>query len=129
MKANMDRSDRYEAGLRKLEEIDGPQGLAVADVLAKISPDFTRYLVEFAFGDVMSRPGLDLRSRELATVAGLTVLGHGRPQLKVHVGAALHVGCRREEILEVIIQMSVYAGFPAAINALTAAQEAFDETA
>ena len=58
-------------------------------------------------------------------VAALTALGNASPQLKVHIAAALHVGCTREEIVEVIMQMAVYAGFPAALNGLFAAREVF----
>lgn len=69
--------------------------------------------------------GLDLRSREIATVAALTAMGNAAPQLKVHIGAALHVGLTQDEIVEVIMQMAVYAGFPAALNGLFAAKEVF----
>ena len=74
----------------------------------------------------MARPGLDLRSRELATVAALTALGNAQPQLRVHVAGALRVGCRPQEIIEVILQMAVFAGFPAAINALTVARDVIE---
>jgi 4-carboxymuconolactone decarboxylase len=73
----------------------------------------------------MSRPGLDLRSRQFATIAALTALGNAQPQLKVHITGALNVGCTPQEIVEVILQMAVFAGFPAAINALTVAREVF----
>ena len=87
--------------------------------------DFARYLIEFPFGDIYSRPGLDLRSREIAVIAALTALGNATPQLKVHLQAALNVGVTREEIVEVLMQMAVYAGFPAALNGLAAAREVF----
>jgi len=74
---------------------------------------------------VMSRPGLDLRSRQIATVAALTAMGTATPQLRVHLNGALNVGCTPSEIIEVIMQMAVYAGFPAAINALNIAREVF----
>ena len=92
-----------------------------------ISPDFGDLLIEFPFGDVYSRPGLDLRSREIATVAALTAMGTARPQLKFHIHGALNVGCTRVEIIEIMIQMAVYAGFPAALNGMSAAKEVFDE--
>ncbi|QPC44066.1 carboxymuconolactone decarboxylase family protein [Kaustia mangrovi] len=117
---------RYQRGLDKLAEIDGEAGQAVVDALAGIAPDFARYVLEFPFGDIYSRPGLDLKSRELATVAALTALGNAAPQLKVHIQAALNVGCSREEIVETIMQMAVYAGFPAALNGLFSAKEVFD---
>ena len=95
--------------------------------LADIAPDFATYVIEFPFGDIYSRPGLDLRSREIATIAALTALGNASPQLKVHIQAGLNVGLSREEITEVIMQMAVYAGFPAALNGLFAAKAVFAE--
>jgi 4-carboxymuconolactone decarboxylase len=119
--------DRYDRGLRKLKEIDGEAGERVIESLKDIAPDLGRYTIEFPFGDIYSRPGLDLKSREIATVAALTALGNARPQLKVHINAALNVGCTRQEVIEVIIQMAVYAGFPAALNGMFAAKEVFGE--
>lgn len=117
--------DRYTRGLAKLQEIDGQAGEAVLDSLADIAPDFARYLIEFPFGDIYSRPGLDLKSREIAVVAALTALGNAAPQLKVHIQGALNVGVSRSEVVETIMQMAVYAGFPAALNGLAAAREVF----
>ncbi|ATF51400.1 carboxymuconolactone decarboxylase family protein [Citrobacter freundii] len=118
-------SERYITGQNMLQQVDGKGGDAVVESLKEIAPDFARYLIEFPFGDIYSRPGLDLRSREIATVAALTALGNAAPQLKVHIAAALHVGLTQEEITEVIMQMAVYAGFPAALNGLFAAKEVF----
>jgi 4-carboxymuconolactone decarboxylase len=117
---------RYERGLARLSEIDRSQIERILASLEDIAPDFARYLVEFAFGDIYTRPGLDLKSRQIATVAALTALG-AMPQLKAHIHGALEVGCRREEIVEVIMQMAVYAGFPAALSAFAAAREVFAE--
>ncbi|WP_213135121.1 carboxymuconolactone decarboxylase family protein [Citrobacter sp. FP75] len=118
-------SERFITGQEMLQKVDGKGGEAVVESLKDIAPDFARYLLEFPFGDIYSRPGLDLRSREIATVAALTALGNAAPQLKVHIGAALHVGLTQDEIVEVIMQMAVYAGFPAALNGLFAAKEVF----
>lgn len=118
-------SERYATGLNMLRQVDGKGGEAVLENLRDIAPDFARYLIEFPFRDIYARPGLDLKSREIAVVAALTALGNASPQLKVHIAAALHVGCTREEIVEVIMQMAVYAGFPAALNGLFAAREVF----
>lgn len=118
-------SERFITGQKMLQQVDGKGGDAVIESLKEIAPDFARYLIEFPFGDIYSRPGLDLRSREIATVAALTALGNAAPQLKVHIAAALHVGLTQEEIIEVITQMAVYAGFPAALNGLFAAKEVF----
>lgn len=118
-------NERFERGKRRLHEVDGEGGARVIAALADIAPDFARYIIEFPFGDIYSRPGLDLRSREIATIAALTALGNAAPQLKVHIEAGLHVGLSRSEIVETIMQMAVYAGFPAALNGLFAAKEVF----
>jgi 4-carboxymuconolactone decarboxylase len=119
--------DRFESGRAKLREIDGEGGQRLIESLKDIAPDLARYTIEFPFGDIYQRPGLDLRSREMATVAALTALGTAQPQLKVHIHGALNVGCTRTEIVEIIIQMAVYAGFPAALNGMFAAKEVFAE--
>lgn len=118
-------SERYTIGREMLQRVDGKGGDAVVNSLKDIAPDFARYLIEFPFGDIYARPGLDLRSREIATIAALTALGNAAPQLKVHIAAGLNVGLTQEEITEVIMQIAVYAGFPAALNGLFAAKEVF----
>lgn len=118
-------SERYLRGLEKLKEVDGHAGENVIKSLSEIAPDFARLLIEFPFGDIYSRPGLDLKAREIAVVAALTALGNATPQLKVHIQGALNVGCSEQEIIEVIMQMAVYAGFPCALNGLFAAKEVF----
>ncbi|EEX40852.1 MULTISPECIES: carboxymuconolactone decarboxylase family protein [Vibrio] len=120
---------RFAAGLAKLKEIDGEAGQKVMESLQDICPDLARYTVEYPFGDIYRRDGLDLRSREIATVAALTALGHCTPQLKVHLNAALNVGCTEDELKEVIVQMSVYAGFPAALNGMFAFKDVLAERA
>jgi 4-carboxymuconolactone decarboxylase len=122
-----DPTTRYERGLAKLREIDGQAGERVIQALADVAPDFARLLIEFPFGDIYSRPQLDLKSREIGVVAALTALGNAQPQLKVHIHGALNVGCTRDEVVEIIMQMAVYAGFPAALNGLFAAKEVFAE--
>ena len=120
-------AQRFERGARKLAEVDGEAGQQVISALQDVAPDLARYVIEFGFGDIYSRPGLDLRTRELATVAALTAIGHAQPQLKVHVNGALNVGCSATEVVEVIIQMALYAGFPAALNAMFSAKQVFGE--
>lgn len=120
-----DGGDRYERGLQALRAVSGGAGAEVVQSLQAIAPDLGRFIIAFSYGDVISRPGLDDRTKELVTVAMLTALGTARPQLKVHLGAALTVGAAREEIVEVIQQMAVYAGFPAALNGIAAARDVF----
>jgi 4-carboxymuconolactone decarboxylase len=116
---------RLERGKRVLDEIDGAAGHKVIAALADIAPDFATYVFEFPFGDIYCRPGLDVRSREIATIAALAALGNATPQLKVHIEAGLNVGLSQDEIVEILIQMAVYAGFPAALNGLFAAKDVF----
>lgn len=116
---------RLERGKRALARIDGEAGENVIAALADIAPDFATYVFEFPFGDIYSRPGLSVRDREIAAIASLAAMGNATPQLKVHIEAGLNVGLTREEITEVLMQMAVYAGFPAALNGLFAAKEVF----
>ena len=117
--------DRLARGQAKLAEITGRSGQDVMTAPGDIAPDFARYIFEFGYGDIYSRPGLDLRTRMLATVAGLVALGHAERELEVHIGSALNCGATREEVVETIMQMALYAGFPAALNALFVAKRVF----
>lgn len=121
------KQSRFETGLELLKNIDGEAGQNVIESLQDICPDLAKYTIEYPFGDIYARGGLDLKSREIATVAALTALGHCSAQLKVHLSAALNVGCTEEEIKEVILQMSVYAGFPAALNGMFSFKEVLAE--
>ncbi|MEN6611810.1 MAG: carboxymuconolactone decarboxylase family protein [Methanoregulaceae archaeon] len=121
-------TDYAAIGRKKLREIDGEAGVRVEEILNGICPDLSRYLIEYAFGEIYARDILDNKTKELAVVAALTALGTAVPQLKVHIHAALHVGCTPEEIREVIIQMCGYAGFPATLNAMGSLMEALKET-
>ena len=92
-----------------------------------IYPEFAKVNVEFPFGELYRRDVIDDKTRELCTVAALTVQGFSLPELKVHIKGALNTGSNKSEILEIITQMIAYCGFPAATNALLAAQEVFEE--
>jgi 4-carboxymuconolactone decarboxylase len=120
-------SERYKIGWKKLKEVDGSVGEAVVDSLNEIAPDLGKYIIEYGFGDVYSREGTTLKQKEVAVVAALTALGNATPQLKVHINGAINVGCSIEELVEIMIQMSVYCGFPAAINGITVLKEVIYE--
>ncbi|HUX83529.1 MAG TPA: carboxymuconolactone decarboxylase family protein [Halothiobacillus sp.] len=120
-------SERFQRGWEKLQEIDGAAAEHVMTALKDIAPDLGRYIVEFPYGDVYSRPGLSPRDRQIVTVSALAAMGNALPQLKIHIHAALNVGCTRQEIVEIMIQMAVYAGFPAALNGMFAAKDVFAE--
>ena len=119
--------DRFTNGLKKLKEIDDEAGVSVVENLKDIAPDLGKYIIEFAFGDIYSRKGTDLRQKEIAVVAALTAMGTATPQLKVHIQAALNVGCSPEELVEVIMQMAVYSGFPCALNGMSILKEVLKE--
>jgi len=110
---------RCERGLARLEDVQGSAGVELVASLG----DLGRYIVEFAFGDVISRPGLSLRDRELVTIACLTLMAGRETQLRTHLEAGLRAGLSAAELEEVIIQTVPYAGFPTAINALNLLRE------
>ena len=99
---------------------------SIGPKLAEISPELNRYRKEFAFGDVHSRPGLSMRDHELVILSGLCALGYAQEELKSHINLGLNAGLSRQEILETFIQLAVYAGFPAAVNATFIAKDVFD---
>ncbi|NYT18583.1 MAG: carboxymuconolactone decarboxylase family protein [Methanobacteriales archaeon] len=119
--------NRYQKGMENLKVMNPKSFQTLEDSLTDIAPDLARYVVEFPYGDIYTRPGLDLKIRELVTISAITTMGGADTQLKSHIRGALNVGCTKEEILEVIIQMAVYAGFPRAINGVLAAKEVFGE--
>ena len=116
---------RYQQGLKHLSENNPENYQKLKENLEDVAPDLARYVAEFAYGDIYARPGLDRKSREIATVAALTALGNAHLQLESHIEGALNSGCSRQEVIEVILQMAVYAGFPAAINGMMSAKEVF----
>ncbi len=122
---SQDLNERYERGLNSLRTLDAEGSAAVQKSLQDISPDMGRFIIEFAYGDVFSRPGLDPKSRQVATIAALTALGNAEPQLKFHIGGALNVGVTPQEIIEVIYVATIFSGFPAGLNAINASREVF----
>lgn len=117
---------RYEKGKKTIENIQGRTVEEIFKDLDDIAPDLSRFVIEFPYSKIYTREELDLKTRELCTVTALTVLGTV-PQLKDHINAALNVGNSPKEIVEIIMQMSAYCGFPKAINAIIAAKEVFAE--
>lgn len=117
---------KFEAGLNKLNEVDGNAGTNVIESLKDIAPDVGKYIIEFAFGDIYTRPQLDLKQRELITLSSLLTQGGCEPQLKVHIAGALNVGLTEEEIVETFIQCIPYVGFPKVLNAVFTAKEVFN---
>ena len=125
--AYAESGSRRERGLAALESTSRGAGKAVLESLQDIAPDLGEFILDFSYGDVIARQVLTPRAKEIAMIAAATACGNMRPQLKVHVVAGLAVGLEPSEIVEIFIQMSVYAGFPAALNGLGAAREAFGD--
>ena len=116
---------RYEKGMEILKITNKDTINELFKELEDIAPDLGRFVVEFPYSEIYTRKVLNLKTRELLTVAALTAMGNAQPQLKDHINAALNVGNSPEEIVEAIMQMSAYAGFPAAINGIKSAKEIF----
>ncbi len=121
----MPDKDGLARGLEVMREVNGPMAQAMLERVGEISPEFGELLVKHVFGEVYTRPGLDYKQRQFATVAALAAMGNAQPQLMMHMNGALNSGCSRAEIVELMIHISVYAGFPAAMNGLFAAKELF----
>ncbi|WP_354361196.1 carboxymuconolactone decarboxylase family protein [Pedobacter sp. UYP30] len=121
------QTERFKTGWEKLKEIDGEAGEKVINGLKDISPELGKFIIEYGFGDIYTRAGLDVKSKEIAVVASLTAMGNSQPQLKVHINGALNTGSSINEVKEVILQMSVYSGFPSCINGMNALKEVLKE--
>ena len=118
-------SSRRQMALEILERLDASAASQVSANLDAVAPDLLEVVFGFAFVDVIDRPGIDLKTREMLTVAALTAMGTAPAQLEFHIRAAMNAGVTREEIIEIILQMAVYAGVPAFMNGIAAAKEAF----
>ncbi|MDN2662512.1 carboxymuconolactone decarboxylase family protein [Psychromonas sp. 14N.309.X.WAT.B.A12] len=121
-------ASRYALGVQSLSQLDENQVENLEATFEDISPDLARLVIEYGFADIFSRPALDIQHREMATLAALTAMGTASAQLKFHIKAALHIGVSQIEIREIIILMSVYCGFPAAINGTLVLKEVMSES-
>lgn len=120
------RAERAAHGLKTVARINPEAATTQQNGLRAVYPDFADWVEQSAYGDILGREELSLRDRELATVAALTALGNAAPQLKAHIRGALNNGLSRQEICEVIMQMAIYAGVPAAINGMMIAKDVFE---
>lgn len=117
-------SERYLRGIEIAEQlaVDKLDEFLISHV-AELAPDFARMTIEFALGDLYTREALDMRSREIVAISALAALGDTGPHLKIHVRAATRLGVRKTEIIEILMQTAIYAGFPAALNALSSCHD------
>jgi len=123
--------DLYQKGINKIQELtaspdDNPTGaMDIGEKFKDIAPDLTKYVVEFAFGSIYSRPGLDNKQKVLTTITAL--VAQGKSQIGMHIKTGLTVGLTPEEIVGCIIHLIPYVGFPSVLNALSVAQDIFAE--
>ncbi|MED1205544.1 carboxymuconolactone decarboxylase family protein [Heyndrickxia acidicola] len=126
------KKDRLQQGLDKLMEFTLTSNkeisthLKISENLEDIAPDVGKYIIEFGYGDIYSRPGLSNQQRALVTISSLITQGT-EPQMELHINTALTSGLTPEEIVEAIIQLIPYTGFPRVLNALTVAKRVFSQ--
>jgi 4-carboxymuconolactone decarboxylase len=111
------------AGRAMMERLFAEGAAGLRAHLDRLSPGMGETVEGFAFGNVYSRPGLEVKTRQLVTVVALATLGNCQPQLETHLRAALRVGWSPAELVEALTQLAIYAGFPASLNALALAQK------
>ncbi|MGE7692597.1 carboxymuconolactone decarboxylase family protein [Lysinibacillus sp. NPDC094177] len=124
-------NERFTKGLETIKQYITKEEAArmiEADALADVAPDLRKMIIEFAYGDVYSRPGLDAKSRALVVITAVVTQG-AAPQTKTHIKRGLHAGVTQKEIVEALLQLVPYIGFPRVQNALTIAQQVFKEEA
>lgn len=120
-------SEKLNRGMEKMDDIvpGGSQKLLAG--LGQVAPDLASYVLEFVFGDIYCRSGLDLKTKQMLTITTLATLGNAKPQLAYHIHAGLNIGVTEQEVLDIMTHISAYAGFPAAINGVNTAKEVFAE--
>ncbi len=120
-------STKLERGKQRINELVEGGDQAVLKGLGKVAPDLANYVLEFIFGELYSRDGFDMKTKQMLTVTTLATLGNAKPQLAYHINGALNLGITREDIINIMTHISGYAGFPAALNGVSTAKEVFAE--
>ena len=118
-------SSRRSLGAQTIGEVLGQTPEQVERSLGDIAPQLATYVLETIYGDIYESPTLDVRTRQIVTVAALATLGTAAPQLRTHIGGALRCGVTREELVEIMMQLVPYVGVAAAINGVAACREVF----
>jgi 4-carboxymuconolactone decarboxylase len=121
--------DRFEQGMTMRKSVLGTEHVARAEAnKTEFDADFQRFVTEFAWGAIWTRPGLDKKTRHMLTIAMLASLGKNE-ELAMHIRATRNTGVTPEEIREVLLHVSVYAGVPAANSAFAIAKRVYEELA
>lgn len=121
----MENKQRLINGKAMLQRVDAEAADHVMASLDRVAPDVAKLILEFAFNDIYTRPGLSLQQRELVTITSLLTQGDTADQLRVHLNGCPNVGLSRTEIVETCIHCIPYVGFPKVLNALTVVKEVF----
>ena len=121
------QNERLKKGIKNINRLVEGGDQRLLDGLGELSPDLANYILEFIFGDLYNREGLDLKTKQIITITALAVLGNARPQLEYHIKAGLNIGLSKKEIIDIMTHISGYAGFPAALNGVNAAKEIFNK--
>ncbi len=118
---------KYENGMRIRRSVLGNDHVERAEAgKSDFDADFQRLITETAWGSVWARSGLDKKTRHLLTIAMLATLGH-HEELAMHIRATRNTGVTREDVKEVLLQVAVYAGIPAANAAFAVAKQVYGE--
>jgi 4-carboxymuconolactone decarboxylase len=121
------QNERLKKGIKNINRLVEGGDQRLLNGIGELSPDLANYVLEFIFGDLYNREGLDLKTKQIITITALAVLGNARPQLEYHIKAGLNIGLSRKEIIDIMTHISGYAGFPAALNGVNAAKEIFNK--
>ncbi|ROO89134.1 4-carboxymuconolactone decarboxylase [Actinocorallia herbida] len=121
----MSREERYARGLEVMRRIDTGEVREAVTSVADVSPELAHQIIAWAYGEMLARPVLAPRDRQLVTLGMLAALGGCEPQLELHVGASLNAGLSPEEVVEALLQSAVYCGMPRALNAAAVARKVF----
>ena len=116
LKPDTSTVDRLKTGEQELSNLDSLQVNRLKNAYNDFSPELVKLTLEFGYADIFSRNNLDKKYRQIATIAALTALGNAQPQLKFHINAGLNIGLTIDNIKEIMLLLTVYSGFPSAIN-------------
>ncbi|MBS7344434.1 MAG: carboxymuconolactone decarboxylase family protein [Caryophanon sp.] len=122
-------NERFEKGMETMRQYvseEELQQMVQHDALAHIAPDLRKLIVEYAYGDIYSRDGLDAKERALIVISTVVTQG-AAPQTKTHIKRGLHAGLTKQQIVEALLQLTPYIGFPRVQNALVLADEVFQQ--
>jgi len=119
--------EKYKKGMQIRKAVLGEDHVKRAEAnKSEFDADFQRLITETAWGSVWARPGLDKKIRHLLTIAMLAALGN-HEELAMHIRATRNTGVTKDEVKEVLLQVAVYAGIPAANAAIAIAKRVFGE--